>query len=95
MTKQEWMTDVVAKLPEDSKILVWAIMAEDDDSYHLAIGEKATGGQQMTLAANLLKHMAKNLKTSPIGAAKVALAYDGMKEALKEGADTEDDEDDQ
>lgn len=95
MTKREWLIDVVSRIEEDNKILVWAIMSEDDDSFQFAIGEDATGGQQMLLAANMLKHMAKNLKTSPIGAAKAALAYDAMKDALKETAGMEADDDDQ
>lgn len=95
MTKQEWMTDVVSRIPEDNKILVWAIMSEDDEAYHLAIGEDATGGQQMLLMASLIKHIAKNLQTTPDKAVKAALAYDAMKEALKKAGVAEDEAEDE
>lgn len=95
MTKQEWLIDVMSRIEEDDEIRVWAIMSEDDESFHLAIGEDATGGQQMLLAASMLKHMAKNMKTSPIGAAKAALVYDAMKEALKKAGVAEDEAEDE
>lgn len=95
MTKQEWLDDVIARIPEDAAVKCWSIFTETEEAYHIAIGEEANGAEMIQMVWHTLDHVAKSMKKTPIQVAKVAIALAEAKEAFEKDTEREAADDDE